>query len=293
MKRSNRLILLIGVFLAIVTFVGIVLILGSGNRGPAGTPTTPTELPTVFADRDIPLGTIVTAEMLRTENRAVTSRDTTAFGDESLLLGKIVRTNVVKDKQLTAEDFNVTGAPVTIDCPPGQRCIALQVDQVSGVGTLVRTGDYVDLLVAFTGDKFPIITLDPENDSFTVVAGVNPTSSKLLLQGIQAVGTLLPPPPAQAEGQTGDPGTTLNGQQEIIILSVDAQQAEVIKFAQLDGSISVVLRSPQDFRDPNTQEAIVPPPTETTGITLRVIVDEYEVLVPQLVEAVLPNQETP
>lgn len=294
MKRSNRLILLIGVFLAIVTFVGIVLILGSGNRTTGGPAAAPTELPTVFADRDIPLGTIITADMLRQENRPVTSRDATAFSDRSLLLGKIVRTNVVKDKQLTAEDFDVSGAPVAVDCPANQRCIALQVDQVSGVGTLIRTGDYVDLLVAFTGDKFPIITLNPDDDSFTVVAGVNPTSSKLLLQGIQVVGTLLPPPPAQTEGQPqGEQGTALNGQQEIVILSVDAQQAEVIKFAQLDGSISLTLRSPQDFRDPTTQSPIVPPPAETTGVTLSVLVDQYEVLVPQLVEAVLPTQEAP
>ena len=104
----------------------------------------------------------------------------------------------------------------------------------------------------------------------------------------------MPPAPAAEEGEAqGDPGTALTGQQEIVILSVDAQQAEVIKFAQLDGSISMVLRSPADFVDPDTRDPIVPPPAETTGITLRVIVDEYDVLVPQLVEAILPNQETP
>jgi pilus assembly protein CpaB len=234
--------------------------------------------------------------MLRTEREwPINQRDTTAFADPSLVVGKIARRDIAEGAQLTAADFDAgRGTLTTIDCPDGQRCIALQVDQVSGVGTLIRTGDYIDLLVAFTGDKFPIIQLDPENDSFTVVAGVNPTSAKLLLQGLQVVGTLLPPAPAPEEGEAqGDPGTALTGQQEIVILSVDAQQAEVIKFAQLDGSISMVLRSPADFVDPDTRDPIVPPPAETTGITLRVIVDEYDVLVPQLVEAILPNQETP
>jgi pilus assembly protein CpaB len=297
LKRSNRLILLIGVFLAIVTFVGIVLILQRPTQ-PGDGGGQPTTQPTVFATREIPLGVEVTADMLRLDTEwPIAQRDPTAYTDPSLVVGKIARQNIGEGAQVTPAFFTSSGQLTTIDCPDGQRCIALQVDQVSGVGTLIRTGDYIDLLVAFTGDKFPIIQLDPENDSFTVVAGVNPTSAKLLLQGLQVVGTLLPPAPAPAEGgdggEPGDQPTALTGQQEIVILSVDAQQAEVIKFAQLDGSISMVLRSPADFVDPDTREPIVPPPAETTGITLRVIVDEYDVLVPQLVEAILPNQETP
>jgi hypothetical protein len=103
------------------------------------------------------------------------------------------------------------------------------------------------------------------------------------------LGTLLPPP-TTVEGQPTDGGetpTTLTGQQEIVLLSVNAQQAEVIKFAQLDGSISLVLRSPKDFLD-EAGNPIEPIPPETSGVTLKVLVDEYDVLVPQLVETLLP-----
>ena len=83
---------------------------------------------------------------------------------------------------------------------------------------------------------------------------------------MQVIGTLLPPPPAatnnQNQPQPSDNGANLNGQSEIVILAVDAQQAEVIKFAQIDGSISLVLRSPKDYVDDagNTTE---PPPDPT------------------------------
>ena len=85
------------------------------------------------------------------------------------------------------------------------------------------------------------------------------------------------------------PATNLNGQQEIVILAVNAQQAEVIKFAQLDGSISLILRSVDDFLDPVTGESIpvVVPPT-TTGIILKTLVETYGVLPPELVETVTP-----
>jgi Flp pilus assembly protein CpaB len=112
---------------------------------------------------------------------------------------------------------------------------------------------------------------------------------------MQVLGTLLPPPPAPAEGGEGtegtDGGTALTGQQEILILGVTPQQAEVLRYTQTEAATySVALRSPADFRDPNTQEPIVAPVAETSGITLRTLVDEYQVLIPQVIEAELPDQ---
>jgi Flp pilus assembly protein CpaB len=162
------------------------------------------------------------------------------------------------------------------------------------VGTVIKTGDYVDMIVGFTGDKFPVITLNAIDDTFTVISGINNTSVKALLQGMQVVGTLLPPPPAQAEGEAPpDDGTALDpGQTQIVILAVDTQQAEIIKFAQLDGSISLVLRSPDDFTDPTTGDPIVPVPNDTSGIILKGLVDSYGVLPPELVETILPEQDS-
>jgi Flp pilus assembly protein CpaB len=289
------LILLIGVFLAILAFVGIVLIV-QGKPTSSG-PSTATELPTVFAAKPITLGSEITADMLTLdEHTKVTQRDPTAFGSTSLLLGKIAGKDIPQGKQLTADDFNRRGNQTTVTVPAGMRAVAVTVDQGTGVGTLIQTGDYVDLLVGITGDKFPVITLTDSN-TFQVVAGINATSAKVLLQGMQVIGTLLPPPTAAQAAQAsqnpnGEGGASLNNQSEIVILAVSAQQSEVIKFAQIDGSISLVLRSPKDFRD-EQGNPIAPAPAGTTGITLRVLVDEYRVLIPQLVETAIPAQAKP
>src|SRR6185369_4975095 len=96
-------------------------------------------------------------------------------------------------------------------------------------------------------------TLNPTDNSITVVAGLNGTSVKLLIEGMQVLCRQLPPQAAPANGQAAPApsagGVSLNGQQEIVILGVTASQAEIIKFAQLDGSISLVLRSSKDFVD--------------------------------------------
>lgn len=302
MKRSNRLILLIGIFLAIVAFVGIVLVFQGQGTGTANMP--PTELPTVYAKVDIPFGTQVSADQVEAQVKPVDQRAPDAFNDVGLVIGRTVTTNVLAGKQLQESDFALsrTGqAPIAGNIEQGLRAVAIQVDQVSGVGTLINVGDRVDLIAGFSGpDKFPVITIDPQTQQITPVAGLNNTSVKLLLQNLQVVGALFPPPPAeqtQAQGQaqpgaTTAPTTALTGQQELVIVAVTPQQAEVIKFAQLDGTITLALRSPKDFKDANGNP-VVPPPDKTTGIILKTLVDQYGVLPPEVIEAVLPKGVKP
>jgi Flp pilus assembly protein CpaB len=291
LKRSNRLILLIGVFLAIVAFIGVLLLMQGGPNDQ--TDTVKTTAPTVIATEDIPLGTPIQADQVTEQELELTARNAGAFEDVSQVIGSIARQPVVAGAQITATTLSGSGSVDILRCPAGLVCMSVQVDQVTGVGTVIKTGDYVDMIVGFTGDKFPVITLNAIDDTFTVISGINNTSVKALLQGMQVVGTLLPPPPAEDPNapDAGNGGTDLNGQQQIVILAVDTQQAEVIKFAQLDGSISLVLRSPDDFIDPDTQEPIVPVPNDTTGIILKGLVDAYGVLPPELVETILPEQD--
>jgi Flp pilus assembly protein CpaB len=295
LKRSNRLVLLVGVFLAIVAFIGILLIMQPTTPdGGDGQPATTVNV--VVARADVPLGTRVEASDVEVQTKETAAAEPGYFADTSQVIGKVVRSPITAGQQVTSRNFEDTGQLTSITCPALRVCIAVQVDQVSGVGTLIQTGDYVDMVVGFTGDKFPVITLNSADDTFTVVSGINSTSVKALLQGMQVMGTLLPPPPAEDPNapDDGSGGSTgLTGQQQIVILSVDTQQAEVIKFAQLDGSISLVLRSPDDFVDPVTGEPLpVVTPVTTTGIILKTLVDTYGVLPPELVETVLPEQES-
>jgi len=297
LKRSNRLVLLVGVFLAIVAFIAIIVL---NSRTQPTQNQQPTKLPTVVAATDIPLGAKIKAEQVKIVDLDIAGRSAGAYGDISQVLNKTVRQDVVTDQQLTPDTFGATsqGQIIDIEVPPGRRAITVEVDQVTGVGTTIKTGDYVDMVVLFPPEQFPVITANPQDNTFTVVAGLNGTSVKLLLQGMQVLGTLLPPAPAQPQAQEGQQPTTPSGtalqegQHEIVALSVDAQMAEVIKFAQVAGNISLILRSADDFRDPATGLPLETPPLpdETTGIILKTLVDRYGVLPPELIETVLPEQ---
>ena len=163
--------------------------------------------------------------------------------------------------------------------------MSIQVDQVSGVGTLIKPGDRVDVVVGITGaDKFPVVTVDPDDRPGHVpVAGLNATSVKAIIQNLEVVGTLLPPPPAaedQPDAPADPPRLTAPGTQ-LVLLAVTAQEAEVLRFAQIDGT------SRSSSAPPRTRRRRT---MKTTGITLRQLVDGWAVIPPQIVEAVDPSR---
>src|SRR4029079_7131920 len=210
-------------------------------------------------------------------------------------VGQPPRQSVTKGAQITNQTISGSNK---FKVPAGQRAMSVQVDAVSGVGTAIQSGDYVDLIIGLTGDAFPVVQLNPQDNSIQVVAGLNSTSVKVLLEGMQVLATVQPETKTSGNQPTPNPSAspTPNGPDltqdstELVILSVTAQQAEVIKFAQLQGSISLVLRSPKDFFDENGQP-VLPLPAGTTGVILKTLVDGgYGVLRPELVEAILPAQ---
>ncbi len=302
MKRSNRLVLLIGVFLAVVAFVGVLLLLQSpqASNSPATAPTTG---PVVVATTDIPLSTRIKADQVQVKTLNLTAISAGAFQDISQVVGQVARQPVATGAQITATTLNggLSGTVINVQTPAGQRAIAVRVDQISGVGTVIKTGDYVDAILSLTEEQFASVVPNATDKNLVTVTNPGPKGAtiKLIVQGMQVLGTLLPPiaPPAAnaaaPSAAPAEPGTVLNEQQEIVILAVSAQQAEVIRYAQIQANplltLSLVLRSADDFIDPTTGKAIPPVVVQTTGITLKELIDKYGVLPPVIEQPVLPT----
>ena len=287
MKRSNRLILLIGILLAAVAGVGAFVLL---QQQPAQ-PTTPTMTTVVEAAVDIPLGTKILEGMVVATEYPIADAPTGGYRQVGEVIGQTVRTEVTKGQMITAYVFTAGVGTVTEITPlieSGKRAMAIRVDQTTGVGTLIKPGDHVDLVVAYT------IQLYERTADGAIQNVVTPQKSvKIVLQDLEVLGTLLPPPEqtAQQPGATPEPGqqpgaaTTLNDQQQIVIVAVTPQQSEVIKYAQVaepEAAITLILRSADDY-----EPAV---PDTTTGIILKLMVDQYGVL-PPVIDA--PPAATP
>jgi pilus assembly protein CpaB len=281
----------------VVAFVGVILLTNNGNSG-TGTPAAPTTAKIVVAAQDIPLGTTITAAMVATKDVPIADKPADSFVLPEAVIGKIVRTDVTSGGYISTSTFSAAAALVDVAqlLDPGLGAVSVQVDQVSGVGTLVKPGDRVDVVLAINdATKDPIVVAAPKGAQATTAAGafepfntlLNSTTIKVLVQNVQVVGTILPPPTAQqgaaqnttGTGTTPEATTTLNGQAQIVILALTAQQAELVRFTQLDGNLSLVLRSPKD------KDA---PAVKTTGITLRQLVDSYGVIPPKIILTTQP-----
>jgi pilus assembly protein CpaB len=278
LKRSNRLILLIGFFLAAAAFVGVVMLLGSGGGG--GTPAEATTTTYIVAARDIPIATTVTADMIETKDVKITEMPDGAYTLPADAINQTTTDTVLKGQKIGPQTFSTetVNANIARLLGTGHRAMSIQVALVDGVGMLIRPGDRVDVVVAISGlEKFPIVTTDPVTGLVTPVQGLNATSVKAIIQNVEVVGIRLPTPAQAADGQAPavDASST-----STVILSVSAQEAEVLRFAQIDATITLILRSPEDKEAPNE---------ETTGITLRRLVDGWAVIPPQIVETVLPK----
>jgi Flp pilus assembly protein CpaB len=315
LKRSNRLILLIGVLLAAVAFVGVIMISSGGGTSGQATPTPPpTTAKVVEAKLDIVAGTKLTAAMLQVVEVPIIAFTNDSIPDPGLAIGRRVFRSVSTGEQIGYSYFIESGAAVSVtdNIPKGLRAQAIQVDQVTGVGTLIHTGDSVDVVITLTvGLTGP----DPAIKGGVIKLGEG-LSTKLILQNLSVIGTLLPPPvannaapaatpvPSGQQAAPVQPGTNLTGQNEVVIVAVTANQAEVIRWAQLGAAnpanqdrgptaIAVVLRSPKDYvaidasgspvLDSNgIAVTVVPPLEKTDGVILKTLIDKYGVLPPEI-----------
>jgi len=304
-KRSNRLVILVGVLLAVLAFVAIVILLnqggGVGGEDPDATPTTVTVL---VANEDIDLAEPVTPEKVRPEQVDPLAVIGTALTSVSQLQGQPALIAVPADAQVSGEVVGLGGPGKIIDLSamlePGEKAIAFQVDRVTGLDFLVTAGDDIDIVMSQqisvlqeTADS-AANTDDTAPPRFETVTGLeNQRTVKAVLQDKRVLYV------SDTRAVEQEPTTDTNGDgvvdendtpteavidSVIIIFAGTDQDAEVIKFAQNalgeQGALTALVR--------NTEDDEV---AETTGITIDQMVEEYGLRIPGIVE--LLNEEAP
>lgn len=283
MRRSNRLVLLLGIVFAVAAFFGVVLLTQESTASGGAS----AQVPAVYAKVAIPLGTAVTADQLESRRLPADQVDPDAVVDPGLVVGKVAGVEIAAGQQLLKSDFALgsTQGSVSPNIPKGLRAVAIKVDQLSGVGTLINAGDRVDVIATFDKRSFaapagrlaagaaPVLVPVEEDFSLTTV--------KVLIQDLLVVGTILPAP-APADGAAQESAApALGDSQELVIVAVTPRQAEAIAFAQAQGSVALALRSPKDYVD-DAGTPVVPAATKTDGVVLKTMLEEYGVLVPGL-----------
>jgi Flp pilus assembly protein CpaB len=290
-KRSNRLVILVGVLLAVLAFVGIVILLNQEPSG--GTGDEPPTVEVLVANRDIELGELVTsADVTLTE---VDPEDVVGnrIGDPSAIPPRPVLYPIPEGQQVSGEAFGTDVGGQCIECQlePGEKAIAFEVDRVTGLDFLIQPGDHVDIVLAQSVQVLQP-TVDSQNlpraqQRFETIPGLeNARTVKTILQDrrvlyVSARNVVVQPAATPAPGEEAPPPQEQpQVDSVIIVIAGSAQDAEVIKFAQNQlgnlGPLTAILRRTLD----TTEEV---PNEETTGITIDLLFEEYGIPVPDLI----------
>jgi Flp pilus assembly protein CpaB len=105
-------------------------------------------VPTVVATRDLPLGSALTAEDLRVEQRRVGERPETAFADVGSAVGQVLSGPVLAGEIVTPVRFR--GPPQLAGLTPGLLVVSVPVPDPILLGT-IRPADTVAVLAAGSG----------------------------------------------------------------------------------------------------------------------------------------------
>lgn len=296
MKRSNRLVILVGVLLAVLAFVAIVILLNQ-READVVAPEEVTETVLVAAV-PIEIGDPVTPDVVEEREVDPEAVQGTALRSVSAVSGQPALFPIPQDSQVTGEAIGLgTAADVNIAArlEPGEKAITFQVERATGVDFLVKEGDTIDIVLSQQ-----ISVLQETADSaasgdaeapprFEAVTGLeNQRTVKAILQDKRVI--YVSATRAQAPEQVdtdGDGVPDAAGEAPvidsvIIVFAGTNQDAEVIKFAQNDlselGTLTAVIRHADD-------DAV----DETLGITIDQLVEEFGLRIPNIVEQLVED----
>lgn len=284
MRRRSRLLLILGILLAVVaTLITYTLL----QR-----PQQPTEQPPVVtrkvavATQDIAYGTLIDPLAVELRDWPVDTAPADAIGSTAELAGKYTKTaifagQIIQAKMIATREEMASGeGPASILVPIGMVAYPFPIDEFSGVSYALKSGDHVDVLITF---KF--ISVDRETQSPLPlerglegeIRGIQIPRlvSQLTLQNIEVlrVGSwYVPPvqPPTQPQGGQQQQAQAVPLPPAVVTLLMPQQDALVLQFAKEAGAtIELALRNPGD------QEMVT-----TQSVTLDYMLARFDITVP-------------
>ena len=216
-------------------------VLVASLQAPAGPKTevvrTDEPAPTVsvlVAATELPAMTVLGAEAIATREVDEAVAPEGAFADPVQIIGKVLKVPLTAEQAITAEHFASDGSSLHLmsALERGKRAVNVLLSDPMGMEELLYPGCRVDVLASLKVRDSDDMTEDPL--SVTMLQGVT----------VLAVGTrtLVAPGGEQEDGDF----VIAQRRRPSVTLLVDPEEAELLKLAMHNGSISLTMRNPMD-----------------------------------------------
>lgn len=227
--KGKRQILIIGIILGLITVFFLNRYITSINKAKeAETSIAYSEV--LVAEKLIPAHIRITEDMVKLASLPTESVHPDALKSLEDVVGQISKAEIMSEEQILSSRvvFEDIEPILSYLIPEDMRAISLPINEVSGVGNNIHVGDRVDLLASYTMEEDGLTTFTQLQDIEVLALGKRRASTG-------------------EEGEEDEGGST-------ITLLVNPQQAEVIAYANIEGSLHFSLRNPIDNEKVNLDQ---------------------------------------
>ena len=213
-----------GALIALAVLLGIFAI--TLSRRPTTAPTTPVaqaSFPVVVATRLLPAGQPITTDGLRIQSLPINPNG--AFADAAQLVGRIPNADIGAQTPVLESQLS---SGIAERIAPGERAIAVRVDESNAVGNRLRPGNLVDVFFTLKRDG-----------NMGGNAEIDRTQARLLISKLRvlAFGNA-----TAGNDNSGDP----NGMVRTAVLAVPVADVDRLTLAETSGRLVFALRNPND-----------------------------------------------
>ncbi|MCX4164439.1 MULTISPECIES: Flp pilus assembly protein CpaB [Paraburkholderia] len=192
-----------------------------------------TSFPVVVATHLLAAGKPITADALRIQSLPI--NPTGAFSDPSLLAGRIPASDIGPDSPVLESQLS---SGMAEQITPGERALAVRVDEGNAVGNRLRPGNLVDVFFTL------------RRDGASGGAEVDTTQARLLLSKVRVL--------AFGNATAGnDNGSDPNGMVRTAVLAIPVSEVDRVTLAETSGRLIFALRNPRD--DETVDPSAFPP----------------------------------
>jgi pilus assembly protein CpaB len=261
MQRITRIAAILLVVLAFVLAL-LALSLGRHTTQPAAAPVAvhaaapaadTTGVPIVVAADALPAGQVIPFTSLHVVNEAQAPQG--SFSSVDAVAGHLPLVGIPANTPITAD---LLAHGVAMQLIPGERALAVPVDEVAGVGNRVVPGDYVDVFLSLKNPQNMSVGTGPNRDQ---------SQTRLLLSRLRVLAygdrnlpvpaSAAPKPANTAEQTTAKVDNTESAR--TAVLAVPVAEVDELLLAAQNGKLTLALRYPGDDIQPDNRLFPQPP----------------------------------
>ena len=181
----------------------------------------------LIAQKDIPARATIDVSMLRRVERRASQVEPGAVTDAHKAIGSLALVSLPAGSTITDSRIGrPQSVALAVVLRPGMRAVSIGIDRVKAVGGLIQPGDRVDVIAVppRVGDETP--------QARTIIYGALVLASGMQMESVSQ--------PTSAPGQDASQNLTT------VTLGVTPAQADLLATADVNATLRLALRSPQE-----------------------------------------------